>query len=316
VASIISDATPGQSDRKAEEVLTPLGPVPWSGLDALRAFGREAEQLEYPCIDLGGFIVSGRTPAASFKPEVSKERNDGTVERTSGRRAPEEGDRTPGSGGPSETASGAPPHSVEGQLAKANVDLSELLEYHPRARVTGSSEDVVLLDVPVGLFAELPFRARLSLEVPVHPRARLGRSLRVPSVVPDIRAWSVWVGGEFNERPIRSHHSNPDGSICACLPTEWIRGVHSLRDYVAFCIVWIGKTLHDDLIGFYPGRQHYGPLDRVRRDRRAEYCGCGLSRRYDECCRRMDQARTLNDLVHDALRAKQNYMSELMRQGR
>lgn len=48
--------------------LTPLGPVTSAGLAALRAFGKQAERLECPCMGSGGFVIPGRDPAGTHLP--------------------------------------------------------------------------------------------------------------------------------------------------------------------------------------------------------------------------------------------------------
>ena len=316
---------------------TPFGLVPQAGIANLCEFGEQAERLEYPYIDVGGFIVPGRGPAASITP--GWESDDDVAARETGQwgesarteagppAGPWEGQATPEAAAP-----GASPHAFEQRLAHLNLDLPALVDYHPRARVTASTAEAVYLDVPLGLFRDLPVRARLTLEVPLHRRDRLSRTFvesrvplrtgelilepRIPTEVPDVRAWAAWQGGSLDGVRITSHHQNPDASICACRPLEWVRGVHPLTDYIAFCALWVGKALHERLLGFYPGRQHYGPLDRVRRDRIHEYCGCGSTRRYGACCRADDRMRTPYALWTELYHARAQYLSELAWQRR
>lgn len=321
----------------AECVLTPLGLLPQTGLAVLRAFGEEAERLEYPCIDVGGFIVPGRGPAVSDLPG-EESNNHGRTAGAAWRGRPAREEAGPAAWArqrPSSSqaaAPGASPHALEQRLNHLHLDLPGLVDYHPLARVTASTEEVVYFDIPVGLFREIPIRARLTLEVPLFSRERLSRPFvesrvttppfelrlepRLPTSVPDVRAWAVWEGGALHALRVVSHHRNPDTSICACLPHEWVRGVHPLRDYVAFCIVWIGKVLHERLLGFYPGRQHFGAFDRVRRDRVDEYCGCGSAQRYRDCCRDGDHRRTSFDRWREAMSARRQYLQELAWQGR
>jgi hypothetical protein len=231
-------------------------------------------------------------------------------------------------------------------------ELEELNRFHPDALVTevsSSSFPHLLVRLPVGLFRSLPYRAELTLEVPLVLRDRL----RIPSLgisygrvgagkvqwygptefysihpwferpgyaeplVPDVRAWGRWVGGPFQGTLIQSHHQNPDFGICACKPTEWILGVKPLVDFVGMCISWIGKTLHERELGFYPGPQHYGEWKRLERDRPDEYCGCGAGmKRYRECCRNADRKLTPFQLWTAQHAATQAYWVELKRQGR
>lgn len=318
-------------------VMTPLGLVPKAGMTALHTFGHEADRLEYPRIDIGGFIVPGLGPAAFHQPG-QEHGDDGEIERARPRERPAREEVGPAAGtrqgrtSSQAAAPGAPPHTFQRRLTHLNLDLPGLAAYHPRARVTASTEEAVYLDIPVGLFRDVPIRARLTLEVPLASRGQLSRPFvesrigqppfefrlegRLPTSVPDIRVWARWEGGALDGHLVASHHQNPDGCICACMPHEWIRGVHPLEDYVAFCIIWIGKALHERLFGRYPGCQHYGPWDRARRDRVDEYCGCGSTRTYRACCRAGDHDRSSIDLWHEAMAARQQYFSELTWQGR
>jgi hypothetical protein len=97
---------------------------------------------------------------------------------------------------------------------------------------------------------------------------------------------------------------------------EWVLGLHALRDYVAFCALWAAKLLHERLLGRYPGLQHYSTSERVRRDRRTEYCGCGRSNRYAACCRRADLQMTAYERWHAGQEDRALYLVELKRQGR
>jgi hypothetical protein len=80
--------------------------------------------------------------------------------------------------------------------------------------------------------------------------------------------------------------------------------------------MWSAKSLHELVLGFYPGRQHYAAHDRRRRDRPNEYCGCGGDERYGACCRPGDQARSAFSLWAESSAAKRQYLCELAEQGR
>jgi hypothetical protein len=136
------------------------------------------------------------------------------------------------------------------------------------------------------------------------------------SITPDVRAWATWEGGGQRDDRIISHHQMPDGCICACREGEWIRGVHPLVDYIGYCITWIGKVLHEHEFGFWPGPQHFGPLTRARRDRPNEYCGCGSDRRYRDCCRDTDFAKSVFERWAEQYQARTAYLTELAWQGR
>jgi hypothetical protein len=195
--------------------------------------------------------------------------------------------------------------------------LEELRDYGSRPIVVRSSSRFLFIQLPVGLFQELPFRAELLLEIPLISRAELRRGLTLLNpAVPDVRAWSRWKTGKALGELIRTHHQYPDLAICACMPNQWILGRHPIIRYVDFCVVWIAKALHDRELGSYPGTQHYGEKVRVERDRVAEYCGCGSTRRYADCHRVADRAMGPLVRAQRHYRAEQGYLAELAMQGR
>ena len=296
---------------------TPFGILPVAGLADLREFGEQAERLEFPCIDVGGFIVPGRDLAETDPPGMETTDHAAVQRAAQWEQSPRQ-EAAPAAGArqrPPQAAPGSPPHAVNGGLTTLGLDLSELVAYHPLARVTASTETVAYLNLPLGLFRTLPIGARLTLEVPLAPRALLSGRLPMPEI-PDVRAWAVWEGGPWHGTLITSHHTYPDQGICACMTGQWIRGVHPLLTYVAFCALWAAKALHERLLGFYPGTQHYPAAIRVQRDRPTEFCGCGSSRRYGECCRATDLAQPAHGRVREAYFARRQYLGELARQGR
>jgi len=296
-----------------------LGLIPRLGLANLRAFGEQAERLEYPYIDVGGFIVPGRDPAFTNPPGMEQCRNAGGKGAEWWGQAPREEAGSPAGTRerpPSpQAAPGASPHAFERWLTTFNLDLSALVAFHPLARIVASTEAVVHLNIPVGIIAGLAIGARLTLELPLIPRALLSSPMQLADV-PDVRAWAVWEGGPMHGRLILSHHQNPDGAVCASMPGQWIRGVYPLHDYVAFCVLWVAKALHEHCFGSYPGPQHYLAAVRVRRDRCDEFCGCGKLRRYRDCCRDEDRARSQYALWREARLSRAMYRGELTRQGR
>jgi hypothetical protein len=300
---------------------TLLGLLPQLGLDNLREFGVQIERLQFPYIDVGGFIVPGRDPAAINPPGMECDRD---VEAAGAGRegwgqAPRE-EAGPSAGArqrpPSpQAAPGAAPHAFGRELTTLNLDLSALVKFHPLARVVASTEMGIYLNIPIGVIPWLPIGARLTFELPLTPRERLSRRMQL-SGVPDVRAWAVWEGGPLHGRLIKSHHQNPDRAICANMPGEWILGVHPLHDYVAFCVLWVAKVLHEHLVGFYPGPQHYPAAVRVRRDRPDEFCGCGKRERYRSCCRDNDRAQHPLVLWRESLLGRASYLDDLAWQGR
>jgi hypothetical protein len=286
--------------------------MPELDLTPLREFGEEAERLELPRIAEGGIIVPGRDSTFSL--------NLGKEESAHGQRAEAGEEAGPAAGSrerpPAEAAaSGAPAHAL-GPVTVTDV-LEELRDYGAKISVVRSSSRFAHIWLPVGLFSGLPFRAELLLEVPLVTRQELRRGVSgVQASVPDVRAWARWrVGGKLGEL-IKSHHEYPDQSMCVCMPHQWRLGHSPLIHYVDFCVVWIGKALHEREVGFYPGPQHYPERVRVQRDRAGEYCGCGSSHRYRECHRAADHALTLVQRVQHHHAATQAYLAELEMQGR
>lgn len=280
---------------------------------------------------MGGFIVPGREPAPTTT--SGKETTSHACERTKETGARQETRSAAGSrqrSSPEAAAPGTATHAFGTRIElPLNVWLLEELDgYHPEAKIVSSSPSAAVVEIPVGLFRPLPFRAKLTLEIPLLPRELLTRKFvpatsdtlirtpAMPSSVPDVRAWAKWGGGMLYGGVITSHHQNPDGAICACMPGQWTLGVNQLVDYVGFCIVWIGKVLHEREIGFWPGKQHFGPLGRVRRNRPLEYCGCGGELRYKDCCEPRDSRSTPYKLWHDAQLGRWQYLAELRWQKR
>jgi hypothetical protein len=267
--------------------------------DPLVWFGELAECRKQPYVATGGFIVPGPESALNSKPGKEKTRNG--LEQAASREA--------GQGQGQTAASGASPSALEPGLGKLALDVLE--EYYPLARVTSSTSTAHVLDIPVGLFRQLPFRARLTLEIPLK-----WFPTKVLSPVPGVRAWARWDGNADAGLWIRSHHLYPDLAICACEPRDWIRGIHPLHYYVSFCVMWIAKTLHEREIGFWPGPQDYGPRTRVTRDRPNEYCGCTSNYRYGQCHRDRDFSMTAYERWRVQWLGGAEYMADLRLQGR
>ncbi len=252
----------------------------------LQRFGEEADRLEYPAIAEGGFIVPGVGPSPSIPPAT---RGGTSAPATSG--SEEAGPAADARQRPSAEAATARPaaHPLDRRLNEV-LKFGELREYHPGTRVVRSSPDWTLLAVPVGLFATLPYRATLFLEVPHEAPANptpcvLAIPNRLQPLVPPVRAWAVSSTGVWLSSP----HEYPDRSMCACMPGEWLWGRDPLCVYVDWCITWIGKALHAQLLGRWPGPQHLPHHLRQPRAEKREYCGCGSARRYQECCMEPDR---------------------------
>lgn len=225
-------------------------------------------------------------------------------------------------------------------------EFEELTTYFPDARVTASSSDLLFIGLTAMPFRTLGIRFQLAFEVP-HPRVasdfigRLSPSAnelreivadqligaphqfrRVPPrvepfpMVPPVRAWARWMDGPTAGATVITHHRQPDFSICACMPHQWLRGVHPLLDYAAMTVCWTAKVLHETYLGWYPGRQHYPEWSRLERYRPDEFCGCGSAERYGDCHLGEDRARDPAELARMRVATDRAYFEELAREGR
>lgn len=296
-------------------------------------------------VDVGGVLVPGpdfTEPFKSGKEEQPHERNEEAgpaAESWSRSRRPQ-----------AEAAPGTAAHPVRhvGTLQSNwrghgidETELEGLEPLFPDIQVVSSSSRFEFLGLTMRPFPSLPDAARLVLEVPrpehatyARPSVRMrprGDCIRIgpvvlnpptyylpsaPPVVPAVRAWARWIGGPAHGELVISHHRQPDFSICACMPHQWIRGVHPLLDYVSMCVTWFARVLHERDLGAYPGPQHYPEWTRVERDRPDEFCGCGAATTYMNCHRHSDFAITPAQLERSRLDAQHSYYADLMRQGR
>jgi hypothetical protein len=284
-------------------------------LKPLREFGEEADRLHYPAIEEGGYIVPGGATPSTLTQATPKGAQYAREERERERQEARSSAGSWAGSSPKASAAGGSPYSVLGGL-ETLLDLDGLLDYHPQTRGFSSSSAFSYLRIPVGLFRALPYRATLWLEVPRERPLPLSAAsvfrMPPPGMVPALRAWALTADGVW----MRSHHENPDTSICACLPGEWEWGRDPIWRYAEWCITWIGKALHLQLLGRWPGQQHYPSLVRTRRDKPHEYCGCGSANRYGECCRSRDQATLAYSRLMEHVNAKAQYFAELEYQGR
>lgn len=290
-------------------------------VNALCEFGRRAEAGEQSAIAEGGFVIPGGEPVSNHMPgeeDFHERRSEGTEGRDFGQAREGQGPQAEASA--SDQAShpirklrfvGVPEWELEG-LSDLYTDIRVV--DHPSSRFA-------LLSMTLGLLADADDRARLYLEIPVAPWDRLTRiaanhpAISIP-MPPAIRGWAVWQGGAAHGFPIRSHHENPDGSICACMSYQWIRGVHCILDYVAFCTSWVVKALHERELHRYPGPQHLPPWIRLRRLRLDELCGCGKHEIYRYCCWQRDRGLSRTALLEAARESREKYFSDLQAQYR
>lgn len=297
----------------------------------LTAFGEHVDAHGSLAIKPGGFIVPRDDSAVLHHGEQEQDSN----ERSSGKGSGQKTGSTAGAWkGPStETTEGCKgPHTLR-QLDRDGFlgnEVDELADYFPDVKVAASSSTCQILSLTFGLFESQPIRARLFLEVPrLVGRTQLVVGQKYASLygetgtrkgfrilIPQIRAWAFSANGAFLGLPITSHHQYSDGSMCVCMPFQWIRGRDLIIDYVNFCVCWVAKALHEDVIGHYPGLQHLPAHIRRHRDRALEFCGCGSRRRYAECCRKSDRLFSDTELLEHRLASDRLYKSELAWQRR
>lgn len=272
----------------------------------LREFGQAADQLQQPALAEGGFLVlgAGSVGASSRRREQHGShvgQGPGAEEARSAA-----GSRT---GRPaSAAATGAAAYPVERGLS-AVLGLEELFAWHHDARWVGSSSSYAFLLVQLGLFRSIPERATLLLEIPTRkPDWLRGRR---EAYAPFIRAWANWSWG----RAVRGHHEFPDESMCVCREENWVLGQHVIEDYVGYCTCWVAKSLHERLLGWWPGLQHCPAAVRVERGALSEYCGCGRPVRYKLCCRSKDLAGKWISRAVERIEANRKYLQEVARRG-
>jgi len=267
-------------------------------------------------IEPGGFITTG--------PDLSREDSPGKKGRRNGRQEaegeePEAGSEA-GQGEGRRASSGSstrsPAQTVGSRVADA-LKLEELSEWYPETRVLRSSSSNTLLTIRVGVFRALPYRAYLHLEIPhdgpFWQTTRTSAAFRGDNYtfVPDVRSWAMW---DFGVAP-QADHMYPDGSLCAFMEGEWIWGVDPIHVYLDWCVCWLGRVLHDSLLGRWPGRQHCSANARARRNKPDEFCGCGGTERWRHCHMESDLARSPLERFLEEQNARDEYLKELQRRG-
>jgi hypothetical protein len=288
----------------------------------LRRFGLQVDRHVMPMLEVGGFLRLGEDSAKSTD-QGKEERENGRAQEGAGAGAegrPEAGPRQ-GRRAPSAPAADSASPSVDGWLA-SKLGLEELREYHPNLRWHRNSSNSILLEVPIGLFSSLPFRATLVLELPTSgrawlrevgpelPRSGWARLCRLRSV-PYIRIWSYWSNGLL----VSAAHQYPDLSACYSMHGEWVFGTNSIEDVVAFGTCWTAKKLHEDLLGRWPGRQHLGAIVRRTCSRETDLCGCGSEKQWKDCHRDEDLARNYFELEREQRAADLDYKRALSELG-
>lgn len=104
------------------------------------------------------------------------------------------------------------------------------------------------------------------------------------------RAWAFTAIGPKAELFPLKHTNFPDASICAFTkPSGAWTAADGLLPLVDHYSLWIAKSWHRKLFGWWPGEQVgacalYRRLEFVER----EWCGCGSGKRYADCHRDPD----------------------------
>lgn len=273
----------------------------------LIAFGAAADSLRIHRVGVGGFVVPDQRPSKSHirrkeQWEDGRGRQESAGERAAGSEGGAQGSRAQAAS--SRTA----PYPVERGVGEL-LGLEELFDYHPNYRWLDGSSSSIPLALPVGLFTTLPYRATVVLDIPRTLQECFRRA--APGGVPFIRAWSVWSDGILAQ----THHAYPDRSMCVCQPHEWRPWRNVLEDYVGFCVCWLAKALHEQLLGRWPGPQHSVPSIHLARGRADEFCHCGRPALYKDCHMQSDKRRTVASLLMESQRGRTAYLDELRQKG-
>lgn len=312
------------------------------GVQFLQAFGAAVERGEEILVGLDGVIVLGDTASTPMDPrqELSTDEPGNEGQEAGPTTGPGTRRRAPSA----KAASCAPAHTLRtvghagrGDVAaqKADVlmrDVESLAKFYPDVEVTASSSRYVYLLLHADPFPEMNVGFQILLEVPARFESRLWgyeeayspvkwrtrtrafhlRGNRVAPLVPSIRVWACWHGGLLHGSPVRSHHQQPDGSLCVCMRCDWLPGLHPLLDFMNMSVLWTAKVLHERWLGPYPGPQHCTALVRRLRDRPQEFCGCGERKSYADCHRQEDFQRPLTELQRESDDTRQQYLNELV----
>ncbi len=104
------------------------------------------------------------------------------------------------------------------------------------------------------------------------------------------KGWAFSKLGPFPKAVGPRHTNFPDHSICAQGPDDgaWYPP-DGIRPLLNLYSTWLLRQLYLAEFGRWPGRQ-WGPSALYRRTEfhSEEWCGCGRTARYGECCRRAD----------------------------
>lgn len=285
-----------------------IGTTPHAGdLSELRAFGRAADLHRLHRVGVGGRIV----PDGSVSPRAvrGKEMTSYEHERAGAEEAGSEAGQGPRQGPPS-AGGGAAAHPLQSGLADA-VRLEEVLDYYPGWTCESTSSGTSLFRLPVHPFGTLPYHGILLIEIPNEMPEWVGGLVSHRASAPHLRAWSSW---HFGVR-VRAHHEYPDESMCVHMAGEWRLGRDRLLIYAAFCVLWMAKALHLQLLGRWPGVQHYPAHVRVKRAAYEEFCGCGAKAIYNDCHRAEDETRSPYSRFAELVSSERQYLEEIRARG-
>ena len=131
----------------------------------LLAFGRQADALQFPSIEPGGFIVPGDGPCrqrSPGKPEAGHARPARAAKPEGRGRQKIRSATGPGQGrsASSRPTSHSAAHAV-GRRLSDTLELEELQEYYA-PRLLHSSSSFSVLQIPVGIFRTLPYVGSLN----------------------------------------------------------------------------------------------------------------------------------------------------------
>lgn len=109
-----------------------------------------------------------------------------------------------------------------------------------------------------------------------------------------VRSWAFWLSPLTTPKWIGPRHTNFfDGSICAFEPADGTWTIdQSLVSLIDLYTVWALRHLFLEYFGRWPGYQAvHLPVERILEFDDDEYCGCGTTKKYKDCCKTDDRSR-------------------------
>lgn len=103
------------------------------------------------------------------------------------------------------------------------------------------------------------------------------------------KAWGFWITSRDHWWIGPRHTNPPDGSVCAFPGDDRSWRGDGLRGLTDALAIWAGKHAFLSLFGWWPGPQRdLGSWYRRMEFKANEWCGCGRSSIYGECCQPRD----------------------------